>query len=341
MAEHHVSVTVKAPVHQVYTLFTHFNDFPKFMHFVKEVTSYDEQRTHWVVHVLRKYEWDAVKEDWIPDRQVGWRSISGLKNTGKVKFLSLAPDRTVVDVYISYTPPTGPLGMLGETLGGNEYFDFVLREDLQHFARMVEQAPSDALDPMSSHYLFHESSAVAAGTVTDRQRKSMAHDPRMSPQALAERQARLQREEEQKQQVRSEREATEKRRAELAQKALLEQKTLLERELARRSQEQRERDAALANDSLPPREHHPVYDTIGGRNASRDRTALGDRDGTRHRHPGYEQDPMQARYPLKGRQTIKLSEEELNKSESPWLHSIRGTELLPLPPPQEPPSSKS
>ena len=38
MAEHHVSVTVNAPLHQVYTLFTHFNDFPKFMSFVKEVT---------------------------------------------------------------------------------------------------------------------------------------------------------------------------------------------------------------------------------------------------------------------------------------------------------------
>ncbi|TMC90547.1 MAG: hypothetical protein E6J11_21325 [Chloroflexi bacterium] len=52
MAEHHVSVTVNAPVHQVYTLFTHFNDFPKFMSFVKEVTYYDDQRSHWVAQIL-------------------------------------------------------------------------------------------------------------------------------------------------------------------------------------------------------------------------------------------------------------------------------------------------
>ena len=63
MSEHYVSVTIHAPVHQVYSLFTHFDDFPKFMSFVKEVTYYDEQRTHWVVHVLRDYEWDAVNED--------------------------------------------------------------------------------------------------------------------------------------------------------------------------------------------------------------------------------------------------------------------------------------
>ncbi len=29
LAEHHASVTVDAPVHQVYSLFTHFNDFSK------------------------------------------------------------------------------------------------------------------------------------------------------------------------------------------------------------------------------------------------------------------------------------------------------------------------
>ncbi len=29
LAEHHASVTVNAPVHQVYGLFSHFNDFPK------------------------------------------------------------------------------------------------------------------------------------------------------------------------------------------------------------------------------------------------------------------------------------------------------------------------
>ncbi|HCF87591.1 MAG TPA: cyclase, partial [Ktedonobacter sp.] len=59
MAEHRASVTVNAPVHQVYGLFTHFNDFPKFMSFVKEVTYYDEQRSHWVAEIAGRHEWDA------------------------------------------------------------------------------------------------------------------------------------------------------------------------------------------------------------------------------------------------------------------------------------------
>src|SRR5437870_9549974 len=83
--QHHASVTVNAPVHQVYSLFTHFNDFPKFMSFVKEVTYYDEQRSHWVADVVGQHEWDAVNENWIEERQIGWRSTNGLENAGLVK----------------------------------------------------------------------------------------------------------------------------------------------------------------------------------------------------------------------------------------------------------------
>ncbi len=189
MAEHHVSVTVNAPVHQVYTLFTHFNDFPKFMSYVKEVTYYDDQRSHWVAQILGRHEWDAINENWIEDRQIGWRSTSGPENTGKVKFLSTGLDQTLVDVYIHYTPPAGILGEIGEKLGGDNRFDTVLQEDLNHFARMVEQAPPGALDPMSSHYLFHSDSAVTQGTTTDRQNASMERDPMMDQQAMTERQA--------------------------------------------------------------------------------------------------------------------------------------------------------
>jgi uncharacterized membrane protein len=34
MAEYHAAITVNAPLHPVYTLFTHFHDFPKFMSMV-------------------------------------------------------------------------------------------------------------------------------------------------------------------------------------------------------------------------------------------------------------------------------------------------------------------
>lgn len=174
--EHHASIVVNAPVNQVYTLFTHFNDFPKFMSFVKEVTYYDDQRSHWVAQVVGQHEWDAANENWIENRQVGWRSYNGLENYGKVTFQSVGNNQTQVDVYIYYNPPAGILGDTGEALGGGSNFDSKLQNDLNNFANMVNQAPPGALDPNSSSYLFHGGSAAAKGTTTSRQDATMGGD---------------------------------------------------------------------------------------------------------------------------------------------------------------------
>ena len=328
MAEHSASVIVYAPVQQVYTLFTHFNDFPKFMRFIKEVTYYDDTRSHWVVQALGRYEWDAVNEDWIPDKQVGWRSTSGLKNTGRVKFRTLGANRTEVDVYISYSPPSGALGAIGESLGIDNYFDALLQQELHHFARMVEEAPDGALDPMSSHYLFHENSAMARKEVTERQSAAMASDPMMSKQALVERQAKIEQEKMQRQQVESNRAETQRRLAELERVAEQELKMRLEQVAARRHEEQQARKALLAASEEKP-VPDPVYNTLGGRNASLDRTAFGDKDALRPRHLNHLQDPMISRQPSKKQKTtqqldmVEVAEEA--KVESPWFLSIRGT----------------
>ncbi|MBE3558505.1 MAG: SRPBCC family protein [Ktedonobacteraceae bacterium] len=176
-AAHHASVVVNAPVHQVYALFSHFNDFPKFMSFVKEVTYYDDQNSHWVADIAGRHEWDAANEQWIPDRQIGWHSTRGLENFGKVTFEPVGTNQTKVDVYINYNPPAGILGDIGERLGAGSRFEQALQEDLDHFARMVDEAPAGALDPTSSNYLFHERSAAAQGSTTERQNATMAEEP--------------------------------------------------------------------------------------------------------------------------------------------------------------------
>ena len=171
--QHHASVTVNAPTHQVYGLFTHFNDFPKFMSFVKEVTYYDDQRSHWAAEVVGQHEWDAMNEDWIENRQVGWRSYNGFENNGRVTFQTVGPMQTLVDVYINYNPPGGILGTVGERLGAGSRFENALQHDLDNFARMVDQSPPGALDPESSNYLFHSDSAAAKGKTTSRQDATM------------------------------------------------------------------------------------------------------------------------------------------------------------------------
>jgi hypothetical protein len=173
MAEHAATATVNAPLHPVYTLFTHFNDFPKFMTFVKEVTYQDSQNSHWVADIVGRHEWNAVNEDWIPDRQIGWRSTDGLENTGRVTFQDRGEGKTAVFVQISYNPPAGFLGEIAEALGSGKHFETALQHDLDNFARMVAEAPPGALDPMSSDYLFHSDSAAAKGETTRRQDDTM------------------------------------------------------------------------------------------------------------------------------------------------------------------------
>ncbi len=173
MAEHSAAVTINAPVHQVYELYTHFNDYPKFMTFVKEVTYLDDVRSHWVVDVVGKHEWDAVNDGWIADQQIGWRSIDGLTNSGRVRFEAIGAGSTRLTVEVSYEPPAGFLGQIGEALGAGGQFERRLQHDLQHFAAMVEEAPSGALDPASSSYLFHAGSAAAAGRTTQAQNETM------------------------------------------------------------------------------------------------------------------------------------------------------------------------
>lgn len=176
MATHKASVVVHAPSRQVWDLWSHFNDFPKFMSHVKEVTYRDKERSHWVVDVVGAHEWDAVNENWIEGKQIGWRSVDGLENSGIVTFDSLGDNQTRINVTLDYNPPAGVLGDLVEILGAGKRFESKMQEDLDHFARMVNSAPAGALDPHSSAYLFHEKSAAAQGKTTAAQEATMDED---------------------------------------------------------------------------------------------------------------------------------------------------------------------
>jgi uncharacterized membrane protein len=159
---HGAAVTVNAPVPEVYQLFTHFDQFPRFMTFVKEVTYLDEehQRTHWVANVFGHDEWDAVNEDWIEDRKIGWRSTSGLRNQGRIEFSQASPGRTRVYVEMMYDPPAGVIGTIIENLATGNRIDDALQESMNEFVRLVDNAPPGGLDPNSPNYIFGKNAAA-------------------------------------------------------------------------------------------------------------------------------------------------------------------------------------
>ena len=175
MAEysHRADVTVPSTVHQVYELFSHFNDYPKFMSHIKEVTYLDEERSHWVADVAGDHEWDAINEGWEQDKTIGWRSIKGLKNSGVVSFMPTGDGLTRLSVVIVYDPPASALGDVGELFGAGSALEKALQHDLDNFVQMVKAAPPGALDPSSSSYLFHKGSAAAKGKTTKAQEQAM------------------------------------------------------------------------------------------------------------------------------------------------------------------------
>jgi uncharacterized membrane protein len=173
---HMATVTIDAPSNQVYQLFTHFNDFPKFMSYIKEVTYKDSQTSHWVANVVGDHEWDAVNENWIEGKQIGWRSVDGLQNHGTVTFETVGDSQTKVKVTLSYDPPAGVLGDAGEKLGAGKHFEQKLQTDLNNFAKLVAQTPAGALDPESSNYLFHDDSAAVKGKTTATQDATMGNN---------------------------------------------------------------------------------------------------------------------------------------------------------------------
>jgi hypothetical protein len=144
------------------------------MSFIKEVTYKDSQTSHWVANIIGHHEWDAVNDNWKENRQIGWRSIDGLSNSGTVIFDSLGDSQTRLTAVINYDPPAGILGDIGESLGVGGRFERALTQDLNHFAEMVNQAPPGALNPASSSYLFHSDSAASRGQTTDAQEAAFA-----------------------------------------------------------------------------------------------------------------------------------------------------------------------
>lgn len=171
MVEHSAEVVVSAPREQVYALWAHLEDFPKFMHFVEQVEPLGDHRTHWVANIVGRHEWDAEEEGWIEGRQIGWRSYAGLENHGRVTFEDAGPEQTRVRVQLTYEPPLGVAGELGEALGAGREFIQALQHDLENFARMVAEAVPGARDPHLSTYLYNPDSAVAEGRTMGQWRK--------------------------------------------------------------------------------------------------------------------------------------------------------------------------
>ena len=129
------SIEVDAPVRTVYNQWTQFEEFPEFMEGVESVRQIDNKRLHWVAEIGgHRHEWDAEIHEQVPDEKIAWRSISGKRNEGLVRFEKVGENRTLVYVAISFEPD-GALEKMGTALG---VASARVKGDLKRFKEFIE-----------------------------------------------------------------------------------------------------------------------------------------------------------------------------------------------------------
>jgi len=129
------SIEVNLPIRTVYDQWTQFEEFPQFMEGVEQVRQLDDKRLHWVAEIAgHRHEWDAELYEQIPDQQIAWRSISGTRNEGAVRFEALPENRTRVYVRLSFEP-VGAMEKAGAALG---LASSRVKGDLKRFKEFIE-----------------------------------------------------------------------------------------------------------------------------------------------------------------------------------------------------------
>jgi uncharacterized membrane protein/predicted transcriptional regulator len=96
---------VRAPVHAAYDQWTQFEEFPAFMSDIEEVRQLDDTNLQWRARVAGKErQWNARIHEQEPDRKISWRSTSGARNDGTVRFEPVDPGSTRVKVEMAFEP---------------------------------------------------------------------------------------------------------------------------------------------------------------------------------------------------------------------------------------------
>jgi uncharacterized membrane protein len=148
------SIRIDAEPDQVFDLWSHYENFPRFMSHVLDVRDLGNGRSHWVVNgpAGTEFEWDALLTEHTRPQRLAWRSEPGaeVEQSGSID-LSPTSDGTIATVRISYKPPAGVLGQAVARLFGRDP-KRQLEEDLTRMKSLVERGviPKGAARPATS-----------------------------------------------------------------------------------------------------------------------------------------------------------------------------------------------
>lgn len=130
------SIEVNSPVHRVYSQWTRFEDFPRFMQGVKRVILLDDQRLQWETEFSgTTKEWYATITDLTPDQRIAWESENGEFVAGIVTFEPIGTSRTKLNLKLFYDSK-------GSRRAEDKFLSLAgdrVEEDLERFKRFIEE----------------------------------------------------------------------------------------------------------------------------------------------------------------------------------------------------------
>jgi uncharacterized membrane protein len=146
------TIYVAAPVERVFEFWTDYQNFPRFMHHVRDVRQLADNRSHWVVAGPAgvPVQWTAEVTGLVPGELIEWRSVSesDVRHDGEVRFVGTTDGGTRISVRLSYLPPAGAFGHAVATMFGADPKS-EMDADLLRMKSMIEtgHAPHDAARP--------------------------------------------------------------------------------------------------------------------------------------------------------------------------------------------------
>jgi uncharacterized membrane protein len=129
-------IEVGVPVSAAYNQWTQFEEFPRFMEGVDEVTKLDDTLMHWAATIAGRHaEWDAKIIEQERDRRITWESVDGKRNRGTVTFEPKGPTRSRIRLHMSYQAD-GTAEQVGSAIGLDSRR---VHADLARFRELVEE----------------------------------------------------------------------------------------------------------------------------------------------------------------------------------------------------------
>jgi len=135
------TVSINAPVEELYQLFANPENFPRIFEHVEDVRHSRDNLYHWKVvgPAGVSVSWEAALTDAVPNELVAWSSVPGapVRTAGWVRFEPNENGVTTIHIQFSYNPPAGVIGQVIASLFGADP-KHVLDDDMVRLKSLFE-----------------------------------------------------------------------------------------------------------------------------------------------------------------------------------------------------------